>query len=263
MFALFVSGCAAATSPDDTSGGETSKARREDPAPPATMMFASSEPPGSTLSYGGETVNGGLGSYCWTMRGGGACVDAGGVSLEDGALEAPAGATLSFAYRGKALDSLSVEAYRADKEGEDGGREDVFVTPYRGDVGAKDLRVHRSGTRARFVADLPAGAYVLNAFARMPEGDASYGFRLILEARDTADEAAPAFVNVRFEPALPVDEHGVGAGMIQGQYRVGGEVHTWGCNGGLGADFEKERLVSFADGRWRQERRTPRRRPPR
>jgi hypothetical protein len=42
-------------------------------------------------------------------------------------------------------------------------------------------------------------------------------------------------------------EHGVEAGMIEGRYRVGGEVHTWGWTGGLGTDFEKERLASFAN----------------
>ena len=253
--ALIVSGCATATGPDDTGGGETSEARRGAPAPPTTMMFTSPEPPGSTLSYGGETVEGGLGTYCWTAGGGGACADAVGVSLEEGALEAPAGATLSFVYEGKELDSLGVTAYRAGWEGEGGGREDdVFVPPYRGDGGAKDLRVRRSGTRARVVADLPAGEYVLETFARMPEGDASYGFRLTLKEPDAAAGGSPAFATVRFKPALPVDEvrrmaeeHRVEGGMIEGHYRVGGEVHTWGWTGGLGADFEKERLASFAD----------------
>jgi len=181
--ALFVSGCGAATGSDDAGGGKPTEARREEPAPPTTMMPASSEPPGSTISYGGETVEGGLGGYCWAVGGGGTCVDAVGVYLERGALEAPAGATLSFAYRGKELDSLSVAAYRAGREGEDAGRDDVFVMPSKGG-GAKDLRVRRSGTRARIAADLPAGEYVLDARARMPEGDASYGFRLILKPRD-------------------------------------------------------------------------------
>lgn len=186
-FAVFVSGCAAATGPNDT--GETSETRGEDPAPPTTMILTSSEPPGSTLSYNGDSVDGGLGTYCWFGGGGGACVDAIGISLKEGALKAPTGATLSFAYEGKALDSLSVAAYRADREGEGGGRDDVFVPPHRGDGGAKDLRVRRSGTRARVVADLPAGEYVLGVFARMPQGDASYGFRLVVEPRDAAGRA--------------------------------------------------------------------------
>jgi hypothetical protein len=95
---------------------------------------------------------------------------------------------LSFAYKGKALDSLSVAAYKAGREagreGGGGGREDdMFPPPSRGG-GAKDRRVRRSGPRARIVADLPPGEYVLDVFARMPQGDASYGFRLILKPRD-------------------------------------------------------------------------------
>ena len=89
------------------------------------MMFP--EPPGSTLSYGGETVEGGLGSYCWVMGGGGGCADAFAIILGDETLGAPAGATLSFAYRGKALDSLSVTAFRAGREVGGGGREDEFL----------------------------------------------------------------------------------------------------------------------------------------
>ncbi len=261
-FAFSVFGCATATGPDDTGGGgpmergggEPTEARGEGPATPTTMMSMPPEPPGSTLSFGGETVDGGLGAYCWTAGGGGGCVDAFGVVLEEGTLEAPTDATLSFAYGGKALDSLSVVAYRAGREGPGGGREgDVFVMPSKGG-GAEELRVRRSGTTARIVADLPAGEYVLNAFARMPEGDASYGFRLAVKEPDAAAGGSPAFATVRFEPALPVDEarrvaeeHGVEGGMIEGQYRVGGEVHTWMWTGGLGADFERERLASFAD----------------
>jgi hypothetical protein len=186
--AVLVSGCGAATGPDDTGGGGTSKARREDPKPPTTVMSPTTmmfpEPPGSTLSYGGETVEGGLGTYCWLMGGSGGCSDAFAIILGEEALEAPAGATLSFIYKGKALDSLSVAAYKAGREGGGGSREDdMFLPPSRGG-GRKDLPVRRSGSRARIVADLPPGEYVLDVFARMPQGDASYGFRLILEPRD-------------------------------------------------------------------------------
>ncbi len=69
--------------------------------------------------------------------------------------------------QGKALDSLSVTAFRAGREVGGGGREDEFLPPsWR--KGAEDLRVRRSGTRARIVADLPPGEYVLDVFARMP-----------------------------------------------------------------------------------------------
>jgi hypothetical protein len=127
----------------------------------------------------------GLGSYCWVRGGGGGCADAFATILGEETLEAPAGATLSFAYRGKAQDSLSVTAFRAGREGRGGGREDEFLPPsWR--KGAEDLRVRRSGTRARIVADLLPGEYVLDVFARMPQGDASYEFRLILKPQDPA-----------------------------------------------------------------------------
>jgi hypothetical protein len=142
------------------------------------------EPSGSTLSYGGETVEGGLGSHCWLTGGSGGCADTFAIILGGEALEAPAGATLSFAYKGKALDSLSVAAYKAGREDGGGGREEDRFLPQSGGRGAKDLGVRRSGRRARIVADLPPGEYVLDVFARMPQGDASYGFRLILEPRD-------------------------------------------------------------------------------
>lgn len=53
------------------------------------------------------------------------------------------------------------------------------------------LGVERTGTRARIVADLPAGEYVLDAFARMPEGDASYGFPLVVKRDAAAAGKAP------------------------------------------------------------------------
>jgi hypothetical protein len=185
---FLVSGCVAATAPTGMGGPterrEPTEARGVDPATPTTMMFQVPEPPGSTLSYGGETVDGGLGTYCWTAGGAGGCSDAFAIVLGERVLEAPAGATLSFAYGGRALDSLSATAYRADREARGGPRQDdMFLPPARG-AGRKDLPVRRSGTRARIVADLPAGEYVLDVFARMPQGDASYGFRLILEPRD-------------------------------------------------------------------------------
>ncbi len=73
--AILVSGCGAATGPDDTGGGGTSKARREDPKPPTTVMSPTTmkfpEPPGSTLCYGGETVEGGLGPTAGSWVGAG------------------------------------------------------------------------------------------------------------------------------------------------------------------------------------------------
>lgn len=43
------------------------------------------------------------------------------------------------------------------------------------------LQTRRSGNRARINADLPAGQYAVEAFARFPEGDAFYGFHVVVE----------------------------------------------------------------------------------
>ena len=74
----------------------------------------------------------------------------------------PSGAALTFVYEGDRLNSLDVTARGSD------GR-------------AHDLRTRLSGTRARIVADLPAGGYVVEALATMPEGDATYAFGLLVE----------------------------------------------------------------------------------
>jgi len=215
---------------------------------PTTLTLP--EPPGGTLSSGGRTVRGGLGTYCWTVDGGGGCADTFGISLGEERLAVPPGAALSFAYGGDRLSSLDVTAYEVSR-GDGRFMDGVFVPNYgRGEK----LGVERTGTRARIVADLPTGEYVLDAFARMPEGDASYGFRLVVERGDAAAGKGPATATVEFEPALLVDEvrriaaeHDVEAGMIEGHYRVGGEVHAWGWTGGLGTNFDKQRNATFAD----------------
>ena len=77
----------------------------------------------------------------------GGCSDAFAIVLEEEVLGAPAGATLAFAYRGKALNSLGVTAYRADREARGYPRQDdMFLPPSMGR--GEDLEVRRSGTRA-------------------------------------------------------------------------------------------------------------------
>jgi hypothetical protein len=217
---------------------------------------AASEPPASTLSYGGETVEAGLGGYCWTAGGAATCVDAVGISLGGEKLAAPSGVPLSFEYEGDRLDSLDVAAYEVGTEsgGKNRIRHDILVPPYKG-VGKEDRpKVSRSGNRARILATLPAGEYVLDVRAGMPEGDASYGFRLVVEDRKAHTGEGRAIATLSFDPPVPVQEvrrmateHGVESGRIEGRYRVGGEVHTWGSTQGLGTDFEKQQLGAFAD----------------
>lgn len=257
---VFVSGCGAARTPEANSNEADSRqdfeTNKRESSRSATTTTAGLEPPESTLSDGEETVEAGIGAYCWSTGGASSCVDAIGISLGEGKLTARPGEPLSFAYRGGRLDSLGVTAYEVDPEDGGGNRIEsgVLVPPYKG-IGKKEQpEVRRSGDRARIDADLPAGEYVLDMRARMPEGDASYGFHVVVEAREAAGNGPRAFAAVRFGPAVPVDEarrianeYEVRAGMIEGQYRIGDEVHTWGWTGGLGTNFEKQHLGAFAD----------------
>jgi hypothetical protein len=161
-------GCGATPDSGDRDGSETSD------------RPGGSRPPQSTLSYGGETVSGALGTYCWES----VCVDKIGIPVNEEALTVPAGSTLTFAYGGKKLDSLSVSADRIGRGNhlERIGRVSVLV-PDEGSKGYQEIRLqsNRSGNRARFAAELPAEKYVVSVFVRVPQGDALYGFRVVVE----------------------------------------------------------------------------------
>ncbi len=187
-------GCAGTRTPggangpdkDDRKNSETG-VENSSQAPTATTGL---EPPGGTLSYGGETVEAGLGGYCWSTDQASSCVDAIGISLGDGKLTVPQGVPLFFAYRGDKLDSLDVTAYEVEPGGGDNNRieDGILVPPYMGVGKEEQPKVRRSGNRARITARLPAGEYVLDVRAGMPEGDASYGFRLVVKASTTSAE---------------------------------------------------------------------------
>ena len=179
---LFLSGCVAA--PDSGGGDSSEPSERTEGSEPAAGS-GGSRPPESTLSYGGQSVSGGLGGYCWTSPSVSRCTEAAGVPITEEALTVPAGSTLTFAYGGRKLDSLDVTAYRIYRgsrlERIAGGS--VLVVPNEEGEGYKAIKLptRRFGNRARIVAELPAGEYAVEAFARMPQGDAFYGFRVVVE----------------------------------------------------------------------------------
>jgi hypothetical protein len=43
------------------------------------------------------------------------------------------------------------------------------------------LQIHRFGDGAHVAAELPAGKYVVAASVRVPQGDAQYGFHVVVE----------------------------------------------------------------------------------
>lgn len=91
---------------------------------------------------------------------------------------------MTFAYGGKKLDSLSVSADRIGQGNhlEKMGNVSVLV-PNEGSKEDRTIRlqIHRFGDQAHVVAELPAGKYVVAAFVRVPQGDAVYGFRVVVE----------------------------------------------------------------------------------
>ncbi len=140
-----------------------------------TLMGGGSRPPDSTFSYGGETARGALGTYCW-KRG---CADSVGIVAYNDELRVPAGATVTFAYGGRKLDSIAVVAYRIGpgNQPEQMGRKILLIPAGKG----TELPARRSGNRAQISAELPAGRYVVDVFATMPGGDAAYGFLIAVE----------------------------------------------------------------------------------
>ena len=112
------------------------------------------------------------------------CTDTFGLPVSEEALTVPAGSTLAYTYGGSKLASLSVSAHRI-------GRKDrlkriaggIFLMPDEESKGYERTRLptRRSGNRARVTAELPVGDYAVEAFARFREGDAFYGFRVVVE----------------------------------------------------------------------------------
>jgi hypothetical protein len=172
-------------------GGVSSTGGRDGSDPPERTegskqsdSSGNSRPPESTLSYGGDTITGALGTYCWGTASGSICVDSAGYPVSEETLTVPTGSTLTFAYGGRKLDSLNISAYRIGQGNQlkelDGGG---VLVPTLGSEGNATIRLqfHRSGDQAHVAAGVPAGRYVVAAFVRVPQGDAQYGFHVVVE----------------------------------------------------------------------------------
>jgi hypothetical protein len=183
---FFLTGCGsqAAEGPSDHSAGKQRTAVSQEPS--------ISKPPQSTLSFGGRTVTGEIGSYCWSSPGTPAtCADAAGIPVarEQQTLTVPTGSVLMFDYGGEgSTDSVETRAYPLEQEkqwlpGPEGTR---LMRPEEGGsvLASENLRVRREmGDRTAIPAELSSGEYVVEVSVGVPEGDASYYFRVNVQER--------------------------------------------------------------------------------
>ena len=174
-----------------TGGGDGSDPKEGTERSEQTDSSGSSRPPESTLAYGGDTITGALGTYCWTQTPsgddtllGGICVDKAGYPVSEETLTVPTVSTLTFAYGGRELDSLNVSAHRIGqgyqlKEMNGGG----VLVPTLGSEGNATIRlqIHRFEDGGHVAAELPPEEYVVAASVRVPQGDALYGFHVVVE----------------------------------------------------------------------------------
>jgi hypothetical protein len=140
------------------------------PNPPG--FPASDEPPSTTASANGQTVETGLGTYCWTLM----CVDKIGVPTK-GALTVSSGDTVSFAIPQGAppLREAAANTFpAANAQKLDDGSE---IWPYPGTTG-EPQEYAISGNEIDVMLDLPPGRYVLAVSMYFESGDAVYGVLL-------------------------------------------------------------------------------------
>jgi hypothetical protein len=151
-------------------GGPTTGTGASGPAPPG--FPASDEPPATTASANGQTVETGLGTYCWTLM----CVDKIGVPTK-GTLTVSSGDTVSIAVPAAAppLREAAANTFAAvDAQKLDDGSE---IWPYPGTTG--DTQEYAiSGNEIDVMLDLPPGRYVLAVSMYFEAGDAVYGVLL-------------------------------------------------------------------------------------
>lgn len=150
------------------------------------------KPPDGILILGKHMVTGVLGSYCWESASGATetvsrCTDAADIPIppEDEALTVPRDWVLVFDYGGRGWSaSVDVGAYPLNRgkgslSGPDRGAP-LVQNEGRSALEAKDLRVSPLGERVQIPVKLAAGEYVVEVSVRVPEGDATYYFRIVV-----------------------------------------------------------------------------------
>jgi hypothetical protein len=153
------------------------------PEPIATQTGASppfagipgDDPPSTTATAGGKTVEMGVGTHCWTNR----CVDMIG-PVTKGTLQVARGETVVVALpQGTpALTEVHASAFEATTPAITNPGEEVWSHP---PTGGTELGTARDSTSIEVEVNLAPGKYVLTVGMYFERGDISYG--VVLDVR--------------------------------------------------------------------------------
>jgi hypothetical protein len=166
----------AAAQPSDAATGQSGSARQYatgslgGAAPPAAPAMG--EPPATTATANGQTVDAGIGTYCWTLL----CVDKIGVPT-GAALTVSSGDIVTVAIPSAAppFREASVNAFEAvNAMPLDGGGE---IWPYPGTPG-HELAFAVTNDGIEVTLDLQSGRYVLAVSMFFEPGDVVFGVLL-------------------------------------------------------------------------------------
>lgn len=158
--------------------GERARTSGPDNSAEASDDLPGPEPPDATLSFGERTVTGSLGSYCWSLG----CLDAAFPADESGALippntdtlVVPAGSEMVFDFGDWRSSSVGATAYPLDQ----GDSPSTGPEERQGMPKGKRLRVEGAGGETRISGDLPPGAYLVDVFVLVEQGDVSYSYNV-------------------------------------------------------------------------------------
>jgi hypothetical protein len=165
--AIFIAGCGSDASPD------TPAATEEVPAGGPAIPL--DEPPGTTASAGGRSVEMGIGTYCWTRM----CVDKiGPVTKATLSLARGDRVTVAVPSGTPNLREVSVTAFPAGASSDLGNGETAWQPRFEA---GSELTPSVSGNSVRFTANLSPGKYVLVAGMFFEAGDVQYA--VVLEVR--------------------------------------------------------------------------------
>jgi hypothetical protein len=142
------------------------------PSPAELRVIGDGGPPIADLSFGGLSLSGERGTYCWNQDGVGTCADAAPFDLPTRSIYLPLGTSIAIAGD---VGKVQVTLTRLDPATPFSSREtlrpgDLFSLP------------HRQGA---------VGAYALDVFGTWPKGDADFQFGIQLVAPDAAPALTP------------------------------------------------------------------------